>query len=427
MKKNRIVILWILIMLVFSGCSPDKSNHNLKEESWREAYAEFLGNFPGLTDYNHSEFALRDLDNDGMEELIIIQCNEVDGILSVYSYDGSIYKTGEYSDAKIGVAGLRFSDNLMFPGLFNEWWGGSIEHYGYLTVKDGRLIYEYLWYMDHTTEEWEQIEVSDNKQLINESIIAFSSYEDIDNLLEMYLINDDNISEVFDSIEDKSTVENESINQLYHFLLELSEDTYMQAYSFYLRDFTFDGIPEIVTFHNAADYGTYYSIDSINEKYELSDVNWQYSLIDLDGDNIEELLIQIEGLNTNNEVENTVQIFHYYAGKIYLWGNMSTKYRGKATIYNNRYIKIEKDYKHGEGRNNKLLFFMYNSYGEYVKDQELGVISERGKDSYYMDYAGGEERSILKSEYEQYVAQYEGEEVIWYQYTDLIFEEKQER
>ena len=40
----------------------------------------------------------------------------------------------------------------MFPGLFTFWWGGGVEHYGYLYVDEGALKESKLWEVDHTEE-----------------------------------------------------------------------------------------------------------------------------------------------------------------------------------------------------------------------------------------------------------------------------------
>ncbi len=164
-------------------------------KTWQEAYVVFLRDFSVFTD-NEPSFSLRDIDNNGIPELIIVHEDgkTTDSVLTTYYYDGTVYKIGDYSDSKIGVAGLRISDNPMFPGLFTSWWGGGVEHYGYLTVRNERLSYEYLWYIDRTTEPPRQKEISNKKELINESINAHSSNYYTHNLLEMYPINDENIN-----------------------------------------------------------------------------------------------------------------------------------------------------------------------------------------------------------------------------------------
>lgn len=207
-KTILMLTLSLLLILSANGDSPDvrieESNElthvatvstsiqDLEEEKWKEAYAKFLNEFQEDSKYTHSQFSWWDLDNNDIPELIIEQANIDGGILTVYSYDGNAYEVGNYSNSKIGVSGLRFSNNPEFPGLFTLWWGGGVEHYGYLTVNNRELIYEDLWYMDGLKESYKN-EISDNKKLINESINV-ESIED--SLLEMYLINEDGINEI---------------------------------------------------------------------------------------------------------------------------------------------------------------------------------------------------------------------------------------
>ena len=117
--------------------------------------------------------------------------------LKVYSYDNRVYKIGEYSDPKIGISGIRISENPEFPGLFNQWWGGGVEHYGYLEVREKQLIYEDLWYMDRTGAAPYQNQVSNKEALIRESMTLFSDDDDMGNILEPVLINDENIDKMF--------------------------------------------------------------------------------------------------------------------------------------------------------------------------------------------------------------------------------------
>ncbi len=223
MKKN-LAIMFIIPIILLSGCSlKNKSLQNSVQsdinfevlkptetaispnktavpelETWQDAYAEFLRSFPVHADKDVQTFSLRDLDNDGVIELIIIESDGVvEALLSVYSYDDNVYKVGDYTDPKIGVAGLRVSNNSMFPGLFTLWWGGGVEHYGYLTIQEGKLISEDLWYIDRTKDLPYQFELSDNIELVNESINAHPPYDYSENLLEMYLLEEGNIAEVF--------------------------------------------------------------------------------------------------------------------------------------------------------------------------------------------------------------------------------------
>ena len=202
MKKNRVFIFWgtlVILLICILNKKTYENGESIKqtENTYMKAYEAYLRSFPELNDYKYSSVALRDLDKNGVSELIIVQVDEVDGILNVYSYDNSVYKIGEYSDSKIGISAIRVSENPKFPGLFNQWWGGGVEHYGYLEVREKRLIYEDLWYIDRTEPSPYQSNVSNNEALIRESMNIFSEDDYMGNILDTVLINDDNINKMF--------------------------------------------------------------------------------------------------------------------------------------------------------------------------------------------------------------------------------------
>lgn len=202
MKKNRVFIFWgtlVILLICILNRKTYEIGESIKqtENTYMKAYEAYLRSFPELNDYKYSSVALRDLDKNGVSELIIVQVDEVDGILKVYSYDNSVYKIGEYSDSKIGISAIRISENPKFPGLFNQWWGGGVEHYGYLEVREKRLIYEDLWYIDRTEPSPYQSNVSNNEALIRESMNIFSDDDYMGNILDTVLINDENINKIF--------------------------------------------------------------------------------------------------------------------------------------------------------------------------------------------------------------------------------------
>ena len=202
MKKIRILIFGGTLVILLTCILNKKTFENGESieqtvNTYMKAYESYLRSFPELHDYEYSGVALRDLDKNGVPELIIVQVDEADGILKVYSYDNRVYKIGEYSDPKIGISGIRISENPEFPGLFNQWWGGGVEHYGYLEVREKQLIYEDLWYMDRTGAAPYQNQVSNKEALIRESMTLFSDDDDMGNILEPVLINDENIDKMF--------------------------------------------------------------------------------------------------------------------------------------------------------------------------------------------------------------------------------------
>jgi len=209
MRKIVILITLMVLFTISTGCalnrkdkpnsSPSLSSINTEAETWQNAYTAFLKDLPVLPDKSTYSFALRNLDNEETPELLIIQQDEnaLNAVLTVYAYNGNVHKIGDYSNQKESfVGGFRFSNKLEFPGLFECWWGGGVEHYGYLSVKEKQLVFEDLWRMNLTSDTPQKTEISGNKELINESINVFPSDDNTDNLLEMHLVNNENIDKI---------------------------------------------------------------------------------------------------------------------------------------------------------------------------------------------------------------------------------------
>ena len=131
---------------------------------------------------------------------LIRQGNEKDQTrrLFVYSYDDEVCRIGECDDPNSFAGTFLFSDHLEYPGLCSCKWGGGIERYGYLSIKDNQLVYEDLWLTDRTLDTPEQKDISNNKELINESINLFKPNEYDANILEEYPISVDGIKQVFE-------------------------------------------------------------------------------------------------------------------------------------------------------------------------------------------------------------------------------------
>ena len=176
----------------------NSQNETLNATNWQTAYTSFLGDFPAPKDNESFYFSLRDLDGDGVPELIIYRMNNATFTkdlkdLVVYSYENSVYKIGEFENAGSYASELRTTDNPMFRGLFLLWYGGGMERYGYLYVEDGELKYEYLFYYDYTAEQPNKEIVSDNEEAVH----AFPRYDCGDNILEMYDLEDFDAFEAF--------------------------------------------------------------------------------------------------------------------------------------------------------------------------------------------------------------------------------------
>ena len=85
-------------------------------------------------------YLLRDMDGDGVQELLLKE----DTKLSVYTLTESVTLVGEQEFAT-GTLRLLYSDKTDYPGIFTFTVGGGANHYGYMTLKDGKISQEKLW------------------------------------------------------------------------------------------------------------------------------------------------------------------------------------------------------------------------------------------------------------------------------------------
>ena len=208
--KAKISILLFLVVFIFVGCNKTNDPSNSAEQSStahdptdysifvepEDAYTAFLNNLcsgdedprnlyekrEDWENYNNQVnmeyyFALKDLDNDGIQELLI-KTNW--GNIAAYTFNDGVTKVGS-RNFPTGTERLFFSDNSAYPGMFNFHLGGGLEHYGYTTIKDNQLIYEELWNEDYSGWRENRIEeFSKDKGLINESKILYSEGNDIE-------------------------------------------------------------------------------------------------------------------------------------------------------------------------------------------------------------------------------------------------------
>ena len=108
--------------------TPD--NGNVKEEviqftmePWQNVYAEFLREPTNYAENGHfaETFALTDLNNNGIPELIIPFYNDVEGghiFANVYSYNGNVNIIGRQID--MYYKACWFSTDPLLPGIFVE-------------------------------------------------------------------------------------------------------------------------------------------------------------------------------------------------------------------------------------------------------------------------------------------------------------------
>ena len=192
--RNVMLLMLLAVSLLFLGCMKNTSMQN-DAKTWQEAYIEFLkgNNYP--LNYDISRFSLKDLDNDGIPELILQQRNEGSNssILTVYSYNDKVFEIGSYE--LVGAGGLCVSDNQKFPGLFHVTWGGGIEDYWYISIEENMLQCQHAWRINRSIQEIEPIEFLDS-ELIDVVIDVYETDKFHYNEFEMYYINEENIEKI---------------------------------------------------------------------------------------------------------------------------------------------------------------------------------------------------------------------------------------
>lgn len=210
MERNKIyfyLIIFILSILQLTGCGTEKNTYteatSMESESknayteatkmesesknveWQKCYITFLKDVLKNKDKEDViEFAIRDLDNNGISEIIIAQ-NGVD--ITVYTFDSNDFKIYETGNCNYGgTTRLFFSNDSSYPGIFYFHVGGGLEHHGYMTIKENSLIKEELWNYDYSgvSEEIGEkrdktLEISSDKQLIDESKEVYSQNQDL--------------------------------------------------------------------------------------------------------------------------------------------------------------------------------------------------------------------------------------------------------
>ncbi len=169
--KRFLAVAVIFSLLTLSACS--QVNIDSEKEA-KIAYSAFLKE---ETDHEKS-FCFKDLDNDGIDELLLKKEME----LTVYTFDGKVKEIGSHDFASATTRFLS-SDQAEYPGMFYCYVGGGKDHYGYMTIEDGALSFEELWtenYADYPVGSPERItEISTDKKLIEASKTAYEKENDL--------------------------------------------------------------------------------------------------------------------------------------------------------------------------------------------------------------------------------------------------------
>ncbi len=159
----------------------------VSEEGWKTACREFLRErYRKDSDPDYLYYFLKNIDQTEEPELFVIdRAEEDEDNLKVYSLHDDVRETGRWQ--LTGSTRLMYSTDSSYPGIFTFSVGGGQEHYGYMTVRDGRLTVQKLWQNDYSgisrepEKDWQPIkELSSDKTMIRESERAYKNDQDID-------------------------------------------------------------------------------------------------------------------------------------------------------------------------------------------------------------------------------------------------------
>lgn len=163
---------------------PDAEEAGGQPDGWKKAYLAVLDDLSDRqADNRRFCFAVRDIDGDGIPELIITK-NGMD--TRIYTWrDKQIVKAGHH-DFKSGTTRFLVSEDSSCPGIFVFSVGGGYEWYEYMTIKDGTLAIEDLWNKDYSGiskilgKKRGKIEkASSDEKLIAESKKAYKKESDL--------------------------------------------------------------------------------------------------------------------------------------------------------------------------------------------------------------------------------------------------------
>lgn len=191
MKKIFCLLMVWLLIFMLTACSDvsDSAGNNVlpatnsvaeklfvnAEEAYVWKQGDIRNNVSEEYINNYLRYFYKDIDGNGINEMCVTDGNDMS--LTVYTYqNGYLQKIGS---KEFGTATTRCfsSSNSKYPGIFIFSVGGGAEHYSYMSISEGEIVFEKLWdnmYMSKTTEEF----VLD-KEIIKESLSLHQKGEDI--------------------------------------------------------------------------------------------------------------------------------------------------------------------------------------------------------------------------------------------------------
>ncbi len=156
---------------------PEKQPETPEPFDYR-SYYDFLIELCSNNPEKIANFFVKDIDNNGVEELIVDHDNSME--YSFYTIDNGVVKLIEKYDFLTGTTRLLETNDEAYPGLICFTVGGGAEHYVYLTIKDGQLSFEKIWDDNYSgTYDTPTTEYTTDKKLIEVSANAYNKNQDV--------------------------------------------------------------------------------------------------------------------------------------------------------------------------------------------------------------------------------------------------------
>lgn len=361
MKKKAYLVLLALIMILGQLSVIEEPVYAAtKSKSWQDAYAKILKSpkefykLWGSEDesaYNkylpNFYFSIRDLDNNGVPELIVRWDMGLDGhVCNVYTYSNGIVDLGYISL----LDDFRVSDNSKYPGLFYT----AYAYYGdeadcYTTIKNNKLVNKVI------LEYKGGVLIKEDKTYVGEM--------EKSNVIPKYAITDSNIN---------MAIYNFGITP-HPFATALSTYSDNKNVVAYLEDINSDGVKEMLV-------GTSGSL-SCDRLYYL--YNGELCTYKMDGDLYAKMYFSTKKYLIADIMGGGYIVLNLKDGKVKeevkLYGNINydntiVYYKNDSKISNAEYDKLLKKYGISQADKDKL--FIINSEGkvEYTRKNQLEQI-----------------------------------------------------
>lgn len=194
MKRWLCSVLIGILLLCCTACNSDpvcseNSSASVSETEGKkfanaeEAYEYQLDTIRQTVDKTQLKeywrYFYRDIDGNGVEEL----CITFEGSeFSIYTFINGTLTFVDTIDYYTGTLRIFASEKENYPGIFTFTCGNSAEHYGYLTIKDGKLHDEKIWqdrYID-TPDTREEIPFTTDSAMIEETKNLYHNNKDIE-------------------------------------------------------------------------------------------------------------------------------------------------------------------------------------------------------------------------------------------------------